>query len=56
VILKSEDDSEVTEKLSNEPETAIDGLSSGVTVKITVSARNSTGESQPSATITAVVP
>jgi hypothetical protein len=56
VILKSEDDSEVTEKLSNEPEAAIDGLSSGVTVKITVSARNSTGESQPSAEIAAVVP
>ena len=42
--------------LTQESEQTLNGLPAGATVRITVSARNDAGESQPSPVITAVVP
>lgn len=46
----------LAEKLSDEPEAMFNGLTAGANVSITVSAKNATGESQPSAPVTVTVP
>ena len=46
----------LAEKLSGEPEATIGDLIAGTTLNITASAKSSTGESQPCAPISAVVP
>jgi hypothetical protein len=46
----------LAEQLTQDAEVAIANLTGGATVNITVSARNATGESQPSAPVTAIVP
>jgi len=46
----------LAEQLTQDPEVVIANLPAGATVDITVSARSSTGDSQPTAPITAVVP
>ena len=43
-------------QLTQDAEVAIASLTGGANVSVTVTARNTTGESQPSAPITAVVP
>ena len=47
---------QLAEKLSDESETIIGDLIAGTTVDIKVSAKSSTGESQPCAPITVTVP
>jgi hypothetical protein len=46
----------LSEQLTQDPEVSIGNLPPGATVNIVVSARNATGESQPSGIISAVVP
>jgi hypothetical protein len=47
---------QLAEELTQDSEAVIGNLPVGATVNITVSARNATGESQPTASITVVVP
>lgn len=56
VIKNAAGDTKLTEELSAESQAILRDLPGGATVTITVSAKNSTGESQPCTPITAVVP
>lgn len=50
------DNSELTAQLTSDAEATFTGLPSGKNVKVIVTARNATGESQPCAAVSAVVP
>jgi hypothetical protein len=56
VVTNSVGGAKLAEQLTQDPEVSIGNLPPGATVNIVASARNATGESQPCAPITAVVP
>jgi len=55
-VVRGRSEGKLAEELTQDPEVVIANLPAGASVNITVSARNATGESQPTAPITAVVP
>ena len=56
IVTNTADSAELANQLSQDAEATIVNLPAGATVSIAVSARNATGESQPSEAITTVVP
>jgi hypothetical protein len=46
----------LTEQLTQDSEVSLNGQTSGTAINITVTARNSAGESRPTAPVTATVP
>src|ERR1017187_5062884 len=55
-VTNAADNSELAELLTQDAEATFDSLPAGAKVNVVVTARNVTGESQPSATVAAVVP
>jgi hypothetical protein len=55
-VTNAADGSELAEQLTQDAEAAFDSLPTGANVNVVVTARNATGESQPSASVAAVVP
>ena len=55
-VSNAADNSQLAQDLTQDAEDALSQLPSGAQVKVTVSARNATGESQPSAAVTVTVP
>jgi hypothetical protein len=55
-LVNAADNQPVAERIVAESEAAFTGLPPGITVKVTVTARNEAGEGKESAAITAVVP
>jgi hypothetical protein len=55
-VMNAAGDTQLTEMLTQDSGVAIGNLPAGATVNIAVSARNATGESQPTAPVSAVVP
>jgi len=56
MVTNAADNSELAELLTQDAEATFDSLISGTKVNVVVTARNATGESQPSAAVAAVVP
>jgi hypothetical protein len=56
MVTNAADNTEVAELLTQDAEATFGSLVTGTKVNVTVTARNATGESQPSAIITIVVP
>src|ERR1039458_9766408 len=55
-VTNAADNSELAELLTQDAEATFDSLPAGAKVNVVVTARNATGESQPSASVAAVVP
>ncbi|HUB86448.1 MAG TPA: fibronectin type III domain-containing protein [Verrucomicrobiae bacterium] len=55
-VSNAADNSQLAQDLTQDAEDTLSQLPSGAQVKVTVSARNATGESQPSAAVTVTVP
>jgi hypothetical protein len=55
-VTNAADNSELAEDLTQDAEDTFSNLTSGAKVNVVVTARNATGESQPSASVAAVVP
>ena len=55
-VTNAADNSELAELLTQDAEVTFDSLTTGANVSVVVSARNATGESQPSDPVPAVVP
>jgi hypothetical protein len=54
-VSNADDDSELAQDLAQDAEDTFNNLTSGTTVKVTVTARNRTGESQPCNSASVVV-
>ena len=55
-VTNAADGTVISQRLTQDAEATFDDLTSGTKVNLTVTARNATGESQPSAPVTIVVP